>query len=106
MEATEQPKVDRRGSKMGSILHDGPSTKTGRDTTLDEMVCPVCRRRIFSCSGASVRLKTRILIFENSCTIAKCKYCRNDIVVPVIMRGTFEERSLPLWNEDSDGTLD
>ena len=88
------------------ILRRAKEPPVAEGATVDEMVCPVCRRRIFSCSDTAVRLKTRILIFENSGTIAKCKYCRNDVVVPVVMSGAIEERSLPLWDEDRDGSVE
>lgn len=68
-----------------------------------DALCPICRRHIFSCNDAVVRLKTRIVIFENGTAYAKCKYCRNDVIVPLVMRESFDEEWLPVWNEARDG---
>lgn len=45
--------------------------------------CPVCGRPLIVDDGEKWKLKTRIVIFLKGETLAKCKYCRNDIKVPV-----------------------
>ena len=45
--------------------------------------CPVCGRPLITDDGDKWKLKTRIVIFLEGKTLAKCKYCRNDIEVPV-----------------------
>ena len=70
---------------------------------LEEILCPICRRRVFSCSQTVVRLKTRILVFEGESAYAKCKYCRNDVLVPLVMHEAVGEEWLPVWTEGLDG---
>ena len=69
------------------------------------VLCPVCGRRVFTHNDETVRLRTRILVFEDRYTIAKCKYCRHDVVVPVVMCEPFDRESLPVWDEDRDGRM-
>ncbi|MCK5306513.1 MAG: hypothetical protein KAJ66_05200 [Candidatus Omnitrophica bacterium] len=45
--------------------------------------CPACGKPILIDDGEKWKLKTRIVIFLNDKTLAKCKYCRNDVQVPV-----------------------
>ena len=68
-----------------------------------EMLCPICGRRMFTRSNGALRLKTRILIFDGTYAIAKCRYCRTDVVVPIVMSEMFDRESLPVWNEELDG---
>jgi len=70
---------------------------------LEDIVCPICRRRVFSCSESVVRLKTRILVFEGDSAYAKCKYCRNDVLVPLVMHEDLGAEWLPVWTEGLDG---
>ena len=67
------------------------------------VLCPVCGRRVFTHYNDVVRLRTRILVFEDRATIAKCKYCRHDVVVPVVMCEVFDRESLQIWDEKQDG---
>jgi len=45
--------------------------------------CPLCGRPLIVDDGKKWKLKTRIVIFLQKKTLAKCKYCKNDIEVPV-----------------------
>lgn len=45
--------------------------------------CPVCGRPLLIDDGKKWKLKTRIVIFLNGKTLAKCKYCRHDSEVPI-----------------------
>jgi uncharacterized protein with PIN domain len=69
----------------------------------EKILCPTCRRRLFSRNEDVVRLRTRILVFENGNAFAKCKHCRKDVMVPLVMREIFSEECLPLWNEALHG---
>jgi len=40
---------------------------------------------------------------ENGYAIAKCKYCRSNVIVPVVMCDAFDRESLPVWDEELDG---
>jgi hypothetical protein len=46
--------------------------------------CPVCNRPLIVDDGEKWKLKTRIVIFLKNKTLAKCKFCRSDIEVPVV----------------------
>jgi len=45
--------------------------------------CPLCGRPLIIDDGKKWKLKTRIVIFLKGKTLAKCKYCKNDVEVPV-----------------------
>jgi len=45
--------------------------------------CPLCDRPLIVDDGKKWKLKTRIVIFLKGKTLAKCKYCKNDVEVPV-----------------------
>jgi len=67
------------------------------------VLCPVCHRRVFTHNDEVVKLRTRILVFEDRYAIAKCKYCRHDVVVPVVICEPFDRESLQIWDEKQDG---
>jgi hypothetical protein len=46
--------------------------------------CPVCNRPLIVDDGEKWKLKTRIVIFLKNKTLAKCKFCRSDVEVPVV----------------------
>lgn len=68
--------------------------------------CPLCRRKVFSVSNGALRLRTRILVFKNGRAITKCKYCRNDIHVPIVMFDFANEESLPVWDSELHGKVE
>jgi hypothetical protein len=45
--------------------------------------CPVCKRPLMVDAAGKWKLKTRLVIFLKDKTLAKCKYCRSDIKIPV-----------------------
>jgi ssDNA-binding Zn-finger/Zn-ribbon topoisomerase 1 len=45
--------------------------------------CPECGKPLLVEENGKKKLKTRIVIFLKNKTLAKCKYCRKDIEVPV-----------------------
>lgn len=45
--------------------------------------CPICGRPLIVEDDQKRKLKTRIVIFLKDKTLAKCKFCHNDIEVPV-----------------------
>jgi L-lysine 2,3-aminomutase len=47
------------------------------------LVCPICGRKIISNEGSVHKLRTRIILFFEKKTIAKCRYCKKDVEVPV-----------------------
>lgn len=79
-------------------------TVTKLKMKVEDIRCPVCRRRVFSLNASAVRLKTRILVFEGNRAYAKCKHCRSDIVVPLVLLELPGEPYLPVWNEKFDGS--
>lgn len=101
-ERTQRLPNEGRVLPMRSDLSEDKHEEGGRPPSVDDVVCPICRRRMFSCDGSVVRLRTRILVFEGTCAIAKCKYCRNDVVVPVVLCGSSGTSSLPMWDEELD----
>ena len=46
--------------------------------------CPVCGRPLIVDDGEKWKLKTRIVIFLKNKTLAKCKFCRSDVEVPIV----------------------
>lgn len=66
---------------------------------VEQYRCPLCRRKVFSVANGTVRLLTRILVFENGTTLAKCKHCRNDISVPIELIDTGDQVALSIWEE-------
>jgi len=70
---------------------------------VEDLQCPICGRKLFACNNDRLKLRTRILIFENGYAIAKCKYCRSNVIVPVVMCDAFDRESLPVWDEELDG---
>ena len=85
--------------------YEGSPAVRDSGLALEEVLCPVCHRRLFSRNEAAVRLRTRILVFEGDHAYAKCKYCRNDVMVPLAMREISSEESLPLWDEALHGEI-
>jgi transcription elongation factor Elf1 len=57
--------------------------KVDNDNGKHILKCPVCNRPLIVDDGEKWKLKTRIVIFLKDKTLAKCKFCRNDIEVPV-----------------------
>lgn len=98
---SEEEGVNSMGAH--SVLPDEERDRTGVETSVEEILCPICRRRLFSRNEDVVRLKTRILVFEGGSAYAKCKYCRNDVIVPLVMHESLDEEWLPVWNEGRDG---
>ena len=92
-------KKTHAAGKTGDEAHGDSSL----GSQLEDILCPICRRRVFSCSDSVVRLKTRILVFEGDSAYAKCKYCRNDVLVPLVMQEGLSEEWLPVWTEGLDG---
>lgn len=83
---------------------ESPDTVTKLKMKVEDIRCPVCRRRVFSLNASAVRLKTRILVFEGNSAYAKCKHCRSDIMVPLVLLKLPGEHYLPVWNEKFDGS--
>jgi len=86
-----------------SVLPAEQGVETTVGTSVDEILCPICRRRLFSRNAAVIRLRTRILVFDGDSAYAKCKYCRSDVIVPLVMDESLDEEWLPVWNEGLDG---
>ena len=86
-----------------TVQHGIANKKNTLKTSVEKMLCPVCRRHVFSCDEVAVRLKTRILIFESGTAYSKCRYCKNDLVVPLVMNESADREWLPVWNEARDG---
>ena len=47
------------------------------------MKCPICKKSIISTEGRKQKLRSRIVIFDNGKTIAKCLNCKSDVEIPV-----------------------
>lgn len=99
------PNGETRGASVAQSPHHSDDECEGSPlgSQLEDILCPICRRRVFSCSDSVVRLKTRILVFEGDSAYAKCKYCRNDVLVPLVMHEGLSEEWLPVWTEGLDG---
>jgi hypothetical protein len=100
----EHTKSTSSGAPVTQLAgYEGTPAVRDSGLALEEVLCPVCHRRLFSRNEAVVRLRTRILVFEGNNAYAKCKYCRNDVMVPLIMPEIFSEESLSLWDETLHG---
>lgn len=80
-----------------------PKAQTDLGGRVDKILCPVCRRHVFSCSVDNIRLRTRILVFDGGNTYAKCRHCKHDVIVPLIMFDSLNGECLSVWNEALDG---
>ena len=92
------------GSAEWTSVPSGNSARGRLEHPIDALRCPICRKLVFARDNGILRLRTRILIFEDGYTIAKCRYCRNDVMVPVIMNRESDAELLPIWDEELDGS--
>lgn len=95
-------KQPEQSSQVRIVPVDGVSDETF-PSSIEKLSCPICRRRMFTRSNGILRLRTRILVFERAYAVAKCRHCRNDVVVPIVMCEAFDRESLPIWHEELDG---
>lgn len=84
-------------------LVDEPRSDGVFGSHVADTVCPVCHRRVFCCGDSKIRLKTRILIFDGENTYAKCRYCKHDVIVPLVMLDSNGGEWSFIWTESSAG---
>jgi len=51
------------------------------------VICPICGQTMLQCQGHECVLKSRIAVFKDNQTIAKCKQCKNEVMVPIKLIG-------------------
>jgi len=51
------------------------------------VTCPICGQTMLQCQGHECVLKSRIVVFKTDQTIAKCKHCKNEVMVPIRLIG-------------------
>ncbi|MEW6087368.1 MAG: hypothetical protein AB1498_03625 [bacterium] len=54
------------------------------------MKCPICNKTIISNEGRKQKLRTRIIIFDQGKTIAKCQNCKSEVEIPVRFNRNYE----------------
>lgn len=54
------------------------------------MKCPICKKAIISTEGKKQKLRSRIVIFDNGKTTAKCLNCKSDVEIPVRFNRSYE----------------
>jgi len=100
-----QVNVNPGGGPERTSVPSGKSARGRLEQSIDALRCPICRKLVFARDNGVLRLRTRILIFEDGYTIAKCRYCRNDVIVPVFMNEESDAESLAIWDEELDGAM-
>ncbi|MBI5094596.1 MAG: hypothetical protein HZB26_19450 [Candidatus Hydrogenedentes bacterium] len=81
------------------VLDAEPRTHFSLGGHVARTLCPVCHRRVFSFSASRIRLKTRILIFDGGNAYAKCRYCKHDVIVPLVLLDSNAGEWSSIWTE-------
>ena len=45
--------------------------------------CPQCGRKVFEARGPTQVLKGRVTVFTADKTVAVCRYCKTEVLVPI-----------------------
>ena len=69
---------------MGNLNSTAHKLLVETDNGKQILKCPVCNKPLIVDDGEKWKLKTRIVIFLKNKTLAKCKFCRTDVEVPVV----------------------
>ncbi|MDD5772199.1 MAG: hypothetical protein PHX78_01870 [bacterium] len=54
------------------------------------MKCPVCKKTIICTEGKKLKLRSRIVIFDNGKATAKCISCKSDVEIPIRFNRSYE----------------
>jgi len=80
---------DVAGIIQGYVLEKGVETAMGDRMKLN-LRCATCGKPLLVGRGGDKRvLRTRIIIFDNGTSLAKCPSCKAEVVVPIKLVGEF-----------------